>query len=187
MPKNTQRKTNPRSLLPIPSFFDSKNVGKVWQVAYAERATQAREWAQKYRISNASADRVRVGLLLIDVQNTFCTEGFELVVQGATDDNIRLLRFIYENLAQITEMIPTLDTHQASQIFHPVFWSDEQSHPPAPMTQITLDEVKKGKWRANPHLALGVYQGDEQGLQSYALHYVQKLTKEGKYPLMIWP
>lgn len=187
MPQNTQRKTKSHSTLPLPSFFDTTKVGKVWQVPYVERATQAKEWAKKFEITVASEDQVKIGLLLIDVQNTFCTEGFELVVHGAVDDNIRLTRFIYEHLNQITEIIPTLDTHQASQIFHPIFWEDAKGNPPAPMTPILLTDVEQGKWRVNPHLACGIYEGNLQGLQSYALHYVRKLTKDGKYPLMIWP
>jgi nicotinamidase-related amidase len=173
---------------PIPAFFDPQKVGEVWRVPYEERAAQAKAWALQQKITPASEDRRKIALLLIDVQNTFCTENFELVVGGAVEDNRRLVRFIYENLGKITEIIPTLDTHKAAQIFHACFWVNAQGeHPPA-MTPILLDEVLEGKWKVNPHLTLATqfHQGIQE-LQNYANHYVKKLTKDGKYPLMIWP
>ena len=67
--------------------------------------------------------------MLVDCQNSFCIPGFELFVagrsgRGAVDDNIRLCRFIYENLAVITQIVCTMDTHKAVQIFHCAFWVD---------------------------------------------------------------
>ena len=38
---------------------------------------------------------------------------------GAVDDTRRLCEFVYRNLGRITQIVPTLDTHQAMQIFHP--------------------------------------------------------------------
>ena len=57
------------------------------------------------------------------MQNTFCTPGFELFVAGrsgtgALDDSRRLCEFVYRNLGSLTQIVPTLDTHQALQIFH---------------------------------------------------------------------
>ena len=68
-------------------------------------------------------DKLKISLLLVDVQNTFCIPEFELYVggtsgTGAVDDNRRLCEFIYRNLNMITEICPTMDTHQAVQIFH---------------------------------------------------------------------
>lgn len=184
MPVSTKSK---RASVPVPSFFDASKVGQVWRVPYEERAQQAREYSAKHKIPTASQDKIRVGLLLIDVQNTFCTEGFELFVQGAVEDNQRLTGFIYENLAHLTEIIPTLDTHKAAQIFHGIFWENAKGEPPPPMTQITLDDVEAGRWRVNTKLALNLEGMTLESLQNFALHYVRKLTKEGKYPLMIWP
>ena len=129
--------------LPVPSHFDTQKVGEVWRVPYQQRAVEARNWAKQYNIQPASEDKTRVCLLLIDVQNTFCIPEFELFVggqsgTGAVDDNVRLCEFIYRNLGVITAIAPTLDTHTAMQIFHPVFWINAAGdHPTPAATSIT--------------------------------------------------
>ncbi|MEO1339820.1 MAG: isochorismatase, partial [Cyanobacteria bacterium J06635_13] len=56
---------------------------------------------------------------------------------------------------------------------------------PAPATTISLESVRTGKWRVNPNLPSSA--GHFSQLEQHALHYVQKLENEGKYPLTIWP
>ncbi|MGD1901838.1 MAG: isochorismatase [Geitlerinemataceae cyanobacterium] len=179
-------------LLEVPEFFQPDRVGELWRVPYAERANDARQWAAEHDLPPAADDRVRVGLLAIDVQNTFCLPDFELFVAGrsgtgAIDDTVRFCRFLYQNLATITEIIPTLDTHTARQVFHPSFWRDSDGNAPAPMTIVTLDDVEAGRWQIDPS-AKGVcpsaFSGD---LDAYACHYVRQLTQDGKLPLTIWP
>ncbi|MDB9516998.1 isochorismatase [Roseofilum reptotaenium CS-1145] len=178
---------------PIPTFFDPDKVSEVWRVPYQERADRARYWAQEQGILPASDDRLRVCLLAIDVQNTFCLPEFELFVggasgKGAVEDNQRLCEFIYRNLGTLTAIAPTLDTHTAMQIFHPLFWIDETGEHPTPaVTNITLEAVQEGHWKANPAVAQSIMGGDREALQAYALHYVQTLSDEGKYPLTVWP
>ena len=178
--------------LPLPDYFDPSKVGAVWPVPYEQRAAQAAAWAQCYDIPPSSQDHIRIALLAIDVQNTFCLPQFELFVggrsgTGAIADNVRLCDFIYRNLGAITEIIPTLDTHTALQIFHAVFWVNEQGeHPPA-MTMISATDVEQGRWRVNPAIAPQVTQGDVEALQRYGLYYVRQLSQDGKYPLTIWP
>lgn len=177
----------------IPTFFNPDKVSEVWRVPYQERAEQARSWAQEQGILPASEDRLRVCLLAIDVQNTFCLPEFELFVggasgNGAVEDNQRLCEFIYRNLGTLTAIAPTLDTHTAMQIFHPLFWINEAGEHPTPaVTNITLEAVQQGQWKANPAVAQSIMGGDPQSLQAYALHYVQTLSDEGKYPLTVWP
>ena len=180
------------SPLPIPSFFDPDRVGSVWRVPYQQRATEAEAWATQQGIRPASDDQVRVCLLAIDVQNTFCIPEFELFVggrsgTGAIDDNQRLCEFIYRNLGLITEIAPTMDTHTAMQIFHPIFWvNDAGEHPVPTATMIRLEDVQNGVWKVNPAVAHSLDSGDYETLQSHALHYTQKLTENGKYPLTVW-
>jgi nicotinamidase-related amidase len=132
-------------------------------------------------------------LLIIDAQNTFCLPEFELFVggrsgSGAVDDNLRLCEFIYRNLNAITTIAPTMDTHTAMQIFHPIFWINEAGEHPLPAaTSITLEEVQQGIWKVNPAVAHSIANGNYSALQKHALHYVQKLSEDGKYPLTIWP
>ena len=127
--------------LPIPSFFDTDQVGKVWRVPYEERAKQADEWAHKNELQLVGADRYRTWLLLVDVQNTFCIPDFELFVAGrsglgAVDDNKRLCQFIYRNLDAITNISATLDTHLSQQVFHAIFFVDRDGNHPTPYTNI---------------------------------------------------
>jgi nicotinamidase-related amidase len=181
--------------LPIPAHFDASKVGEVWRVPYQQRAIAAREWAHKYQIPPAGQDQTRICLLTIDVQNTFCIPDFELFVAGrsglgAVADNTRLCEFIYRNLGAITAIAPTMDTHTAMQIFHPIFWVNAVGENPAPMTNITLAQVQNGDWQVNPAIATSIgveAAGDYEALQKHALHYAQKLDQAGKYPLTIWP
>ena len=177
--------------LPIPSHFDPKKVGEVWRVPYQERALEAEKWAKEHHIPPAVKDRFRICLLLVDLQNTFCTPGFELYVggrsgTGAVDDNRRLCAFIYRNLSLITEICPTLDTHQAMQIFHGIFLINDKGEHPSPFTLISVEEVERGVWKFNPALSdsLGISSKDGQG---YLLHYTRQLRAGGKYDLTIWP
>ena len=178
--------------LPIPAHFDADTVGQVWRVPYQDRAREAHDWAIKYFITPAASDEIRTCLMAIDVQNTFCLPDFELYVggrsgRGAIDDNVRLSKFIYSNLGTITEIDPTLDTHTAMQIFHPVFLVNDAGEHPQPLTPITLEEVEKGLWKANPAVASSLANGDYLALQNHLLHYCRKLNAHGKYALMIWP
>jgi len=198
----------------LPIHFDPAKVGEVWRVPYQERAIAAQDWATQHHIQPATSDRQRVCLLAIDVQNTFCIPGYELFVggrsgMGAVDDNIRLCEFIYRNLAEITEIDLTMDTHTATQIFHPVFWINSAGVHPSPMTMITPEDVENAIWQVNPAAASSMILGEYpqvcldgcsdkscsdkccsdkyQALQTYALHYVRRLHQNGKFPLTIWP
>ena len=179
------------SLLPIPEHYQPSQVGQVWRVPYQQRVQEAIAWRAEHHLAPAAEDAQRVGLLLIDVQNTFCIPGFELFVggksgQGAAEDNQRLCEFIYRNLGQITQILATLDTHTVTQIFHPIFWIDEAGQHPAPMTVIAAEDVAQGRWRVNPAAARVTTQS-ELWLQDYGAHYVSCLTANSKYPLVIWP
>ncbi len=185
--------SNKNIQLPIPAHFEAKKVGEVWRVPYQEIATSAHSWKEKYHIQPASRDKVRVCLLLIDVQNTFCIPNFELFVggksgNGAVEDNVRLCEFIYRDLGVITSIIPTMDTHTAMQIFHPFFWVNEAGEHPIPAaTNITPDDIIKSVWKVNPAVAHSITNNNQDLLNKQAYNYVQKLTQNGKYPLTIWP
>lgn len=177
--------------LPIPDFFDSGAVGKVWRIPYEERAKQARDWARLHTLGPASADAADTWLMLIDVQNTFCIPDFELYVggrsgRGAVDDNVRLCQFIYRNLGNITQITATMDTHMAMQVFHAIFFVDKDGNHPAPYTDIHIAELRDGKWTFNPALAPQFDIAPEYG-QQMMIHYAEELQKSGKYALTVWP
>ena len=177
--------------LPIPSHFNPERVGEVWKVAYQARAEDAEKWAKQHKLQPASHDKLKISLLLVDVQNTFCIPDFELYVggtsgTGAVDDNRRLCDFIYRNLNVITQICPTMDTHQAMQIFHCIFLVNDKGEHPAPYTLIAVDDIEKGIWKFNPQLSSSL-QIDETYGQEFLRHYARQLKAGGKYDLTIWP
>ena len=177
--------------LPIPNFFDPERVGAVWRFPYEERATQARDWSRQHRLRPASADSTKTWLMLIDVQNTFCIPDFELYVggrsgRGAVEDNTRLCEFIYRNLGKITQITATMDTHKTMQVFHAIFFVDENGNHPAPYTDLHVSELRDGKWKFYPALADQFHIAPEYG-QQMVIHYAEELQKTGKYALTIWP
>lgn len=177
--------------LPIPTHFDPQMVKQVWRVPYAERAEQARSWARTHGLRPIEQDSFKIALVLIDVQNTFCIPDFELYVggrsgSGAVDDNTRLARFIYSNLAAITHIAITLDTHQATQIFHPIFLINDKGEHPPPYTLVSAEDIKEGRWMFNQILAEGMDVSPDYG-QAMLEHYTSLLDKKGKFNLTIWP
>jgi len=180
-----------RTLLPLPPHYEPQRAGEIWRVDYAARELEAEAWADRYGLHPVLEDRFRVALLAVDVQNTFCIPGFELFVggrsgNGAVEDNRRLCEFIYRNLNVITQVFPTLDTHQAAQIFHPVFFVNDDGEHPAPHSQISMHDIERGVWRFNRTLAttLGL---EPEYVQEHLLHYTRTLANSGHYALTIWP
>jgi nicotinamidase-related amidase len=169
--------------LPIPPHFRPEQVAEVWRVAYEERAREAEAWAREHELTPAADDELRAALVLVDCQNTFCTPGFELYVgPGAVGDSRRVAEFLYRNLASITHVAPTLDTHQAAQIFHALFLVDPEGNRPSPYTLVSADDVERGAWRVDPAVAheLGV-------TDDYLEWYTRTLAAGGKYELTVWP
>ena len=177
--------------IPIPQHFDAEKIGEVWRVDYQQVAVWASDWAKEHGIKPAAEDQRKICLILVDVQNTFCIPGFELYVagrsgNGAVDDNIRLAQFIYRNLGSITEIVPTMDTHQAMQIFHSIFFINDEGHHPEPYTLISDDDIKNGKWKFNVKLNHSLPY-DSDYIVRHLSHYTEELKKLGKYDLTIWP
>jgi nicotinamidase-related amidase len=177
--------------LSIPSHFNPERVDEVWKVPYQALADDAERWARQHKLQPASHDKLKISLLLVDVQNTFCIPNFELYVggtsgTGAVDDNHRLCGFLYRNLNLITQICLTMDTHQAMQIFHCIFLVNDKGEHPAPFTLITADDIEKGIWKFNPQLSSSL-QIDETYGQEFLGHYARQLKAGGKYDLTIWP
>lgn len=177
--------------LPIPDFYQDERVADVWRVPYQERAIDAQKWRASHQIRPSSQDDFTICLVLVDVQNTFCTPEFELYVggrsgNGAVADSQRLTQFIYKNLASIAQICPTMDTHQAVQIFHGIFLVDARGKHPEPYTLITAEELEQGVWRFNPKIA-GHFAMDKVDAETYLKHYGRQLKASGKYDLTIWP
>ena len=177
--------------LPLPAHFEPSRVAEVWRVPYEDRAREAPAWAERHRLGPAAEDSFRLCLLAVDIQNTFCIPDFELFVagrsgSGAVDDNRRLCEFVYRNLGTITQVFPSLDTHQAMQVFHAIWLVDEQGNHPAPYDLVSAKDVAAGRWRMNTDVAeaLGI---DVDYARRHLAHYTRRLAQGGKYDLTVWP
>jgi nicotinamidase-related amidase len=177
--------------LPLPAHFDPDRVGEVWRVPYEDRAHGASAWAAEHSLGSAADDSFRLCVLAVDIQNTFCIPDFELFVAGrsgtgAVDDNRRLCEFLYRNLGEITQIFPSLDTHQAMQVFHAIWLVDERGDHPAPYTLVSAEDVATGRWRLNGAVAeaLGI---DTDYAERHLAYYTRQLAEGGKYDLTIWP
>jgi nicotinamidase-related amidase len=162
--------------LPLPAHFDPARVGEVRRVDYEQLARAAGDWAAEHGVRPAAEDSVRICLLAVDCQHTFCTPGFELFVPGAPDDCRRLCEFVYRNLGRLTEIVATLDTHRVLQIFHAAFLVGADGRQPPPYTVVSADDVKRGVWRAG-----------DPAQQDWLEHYVRALAAGGQFELTVWP
>lgn len=178
--------------LSLPAHYDPNGVVSLRHIDYSGLFNAADDWRQLYKLPSSRADRVKIGLLIIDNQYTFCSPDGELFVagrsgDGAVKDSQRLTEFVYRNLGTISEITCTLDTHRTYAIFHPSFLVDENGTHPAPFTLIKHDDVKAGKWQVTPQLisALGVK--NPAAAARHLEHYCAELAQKGRYELTIWP
>lgn len=154
----------------LPAFYDPQHNDRL----FIERVDVVSAAAKTRSSSPAANDRERICAFGIDCQVAFCTPGASLFVPGAVDDTTRTLDFLYRNLDRLTNLVFSLDTHNAFQVFHPAWWVDASGNHPAPMTSISHDDVVAGRW---------IPRGDREA----ALDYTQQLEKDGRYVLTIWP
>lgn len=178
--------TTASSFYPLPSFYHPKKVSDIYMIDYPGITQEARQYSQNHQIKPFFHDSTRICLLGIDIQNTFVQKNGELPVTGALDDTIRTCDFIYKNLGRITTLTMTLDTHRPIQIFHEIFWVDEDGNHPTPGTQITAEQVHNAKWKPNIAVAhaLGV---NVATMEHYARHYCDTLESNSRPTLTIWP
>ncbi|MFP2905101.1 nicotinamidase [Pyxidicoccus sp. 3LFB2] len=160
--------------LPMPRFHEDARAGQLQLERGAEVAEEARRYAAEHRIRPAREDQRRIAAFGIDVQVAFCTPGASLFVPGAVEDTQRALRFLYSHLDQMTELVFSLDTHRAFQIFHPSWWRDAEGRSPAPLSVITSADVRAGRWQATR-------------FPEESLAYCERLEATGRYVLTIWP
>ena len=191
--------------LPPPRFFDGDNAAlwgydpKLEAVNPGEEgvADAAAVWRERYGIKPASEDQVRIAVLGIDMQYSFCHSLGSLYVAGESGDGAvvdcaRFAEFTYRNLRRITSIHMTMDTHLAHQIFFTSFWRTMKvdgsfGPPPKPNTTVTTDDIAKGRLVPNPAIAQWLCNGNYPWLLAYVRHYAETLEKAGKYQLFLWP
>jgi nicotinamidase-related amidase len=153
-----------------PDFYNPARIGTLFHPDLGAIAAQA----EAAGLPPAEKDYRRVMLLIVDMQVDFCHAQGALYVPGALDDIRRLIEFIYRHAERITRITCSLDSHYPFQIFHPAWWMDSAGRHPAPYTIITAEDVEKRRWRP-------VLQPD------WSHEYVQRLQREAKKQLTIWP
>ncbi|MCS7075152.1 MAG: nicotinamidase [Bacteroidia bacterium] len=112
--------------------------------------------------------------LIIDAQFDFCDPEGSLYVPGAEQDVEKISRFILNHASKIDHICLTMDAHPVNDISHPSFWQDVQGNPPAPFTQISLQDIEQGTWRPRYFV-------------SEVREYLQKLEAQKEFPHTIWP
>lgn len=127
------------------------------------------------QIIPASEDKRRVLVLAIDEQNDFMEGIGTLPVIGSKDDIAHFTKWIYNNLANITQIMCSMDCHTVNQIFHAEWWMDKEGNYPTPFTEISYKEVAEGIWKAR------------NGECKRSLQYLRNLEKNGNKKLCIWP
>ncbi|MBL8953911.1 MAG: nicotinamidase [Myxococcaceae bacterium] len=160
--------------LPLPDHYDPKQVSQLYLERGGLIAEAAELYAKKHGIKPAGQDRTRIAAFGIDVQVGFCTPGASLFVPGAVEDTRRTVEWLYRNLDRLSGLFFSMDTHRVFQIFHPAWWVDANGNHPAPMTPISHEEVRAGRWTAVSH-------------PKESLEYTKRLEASGKYVLTIWP
>ncbi len=159
----------------LPSYFNEKKVGTIYQSRDQAVVDEAEKYRDDNRIKPSSKDNVKIALFMVDVQNSFCDPKGSLFVPGAVQDNINIIKFIYRNVEKITQCIASMDTHLPYQIFNSLWWiNNETGKHPEPMTLITAEDVKNGKFKP-------LFQIEE------SIKYCEELEKIGKKLLVIWP
>jgi nicotinamidase-related amidase len=83
-------------------------------------------------------------------------------------------------------MCPTMDTHQAMQIFHAIYLIDDRGEHPASFTNVAEEDVRSGRWKFNPAVSHSLQIHEDYG-RRHLLHYTSTLKARGKYDLTIWP
>jgi nicotinamidase-related amidase len=96
------------------------------------------------------------------------------------------VRVPVSHLGAITEIVASLDTHHAMQVFHAIWLVDEHGRQPSPYTLVLAEDVESGRWRFNPAVA-GALGLDVDYGERHLLHYTRQLAAGGKYDLTIWP
>lgn len=115
-------------------------------------------------------------LLLIDMQNDFCTTDGSLYVCGSSENCENTARFIQKNIEHIDSIHVTLDCHCAYHIAHAVFWQDKNGNTPPDFTEITYEAFAEGTFTpVNPDTVSRVEK------------YLQELAARGRQNLVLWP
>lgn len=179
--------------LPLPEFFDPRHAEE-WSYRPDENAlmAKARGWKKLHDIAPSIADDKVSLLLLVDVQKDFCLPDGSLFVsglsgRGAMDDTARLASFVYRNLARITTITCTLDTHLPHQIFFASVWVDAEGRRLEAHREVLAEDVRSGRCRIDPAVGAWLSERGPEWLERQVQFYCDELERRGRYSLYLWP
>jgi len=177
-------------MITMPSFYDQSRCGKLVKPECEIAARAGSDFAKKNSIppSLKGGTAPNIILVAIDMQIDFVSSDVgNLYVPGAEQDVHRLNQFIATNVASISEIVASLDTHYLFQPFHPFNWvagkSPARRHDgtpylegdhPDPFTLITKEDLGNDIWQPSRHISL-------------MREYVDRLETDRKKTLCIWP
>jgi nicotinamidase-related amidase len=154
----------------FPAFYHPDKVGTL----FAPDTPAAVAAGCAMNLSPSADAKVRTILILVDPQVDFVHVDGNLSVPGAVDDTRRVIEWIFRNMARITTIAASLDSHVPVQIFFPPWWADADGNHPQPYTVIRAADVKAGVWRP-------LYE------HAWSEAYVEQLERSSRKELMIWP
>lgn len=165
------------------SKFDEKMVGSLFH----PRVDEAMYEGRMTGLPDYSQDVLKVMLLLVDPQVGFIHKGRPLCVPGAIEDTIRICKWIYKYIAQLTYIGTSLDTHLPFQIFFPSWFCKEDGSPLDPFTTVTSKDLNKTVFPVFDF----EYSYAPGKTMMWSEYYLTQLGKNaGKFTkkdLMIWP
>jgi len=174
----------------VPSWYNTSDCGVLRLPNLDRAATAGADFAKANGIKKAQNwqnESPSIVLSVIDCQVDFTNPDGALFVPGSVEDTDRLNRFIYSNVASISHVLASLDSHYLFQPFHRFNWvagtkptshadgtAYQEGDHPDPFTIITLKDVRDGAWMPLRH---------PKAMQSY----LKNLETTAKKQLCIWP
>ena len=148
--------------------------------AYAARIAEFASEGSQAGLKPAISDQRKVAFIAVDAQYDFCHPRGTLYVPGSQEDTQRMVEWVYHNVAEISTIIASLDSHYPFQIFYGSWWEYEDGTHPVPFTMIMLNSmgetVDQDGRRIRPLLSA-----------HWSLKYVRELKTQSQKDLMIWP
>ncbi len=172
------------------NFYDAKLVGTL---RYPD-LKMAKAYGRSLKLRNYTIDKQRVMLLLVDPQLGFIAKGRDLCVPGAIEDVIRIVDWILKNMAKITRIAVSMDSHLPFQIFFPDWWVDDKGQPLNDFTVVTLEDLKTKKVKPIFDFPYEYEKGKSMPWSEYYLTMLEQFGKKTsvgggdfeKKNLMVW-
>ena len=154
-------------------------------------AAAAAAWRSRHDLAPRPATRLAASSCWSTSRGTSACPGLALrgraLGRGAIGDTDRVVRFIYRNLGNLSEIASSLDSHTPQQIFFSSFWVDAAGNQLDSYREVLASEVEAGEAAPNPALAGWFGDGTVEWLGRQALDYCRRLEATGRYRLTLWP